>query len=44
VVESLPIHQQESLIDILRHRLIEHKQELLAKKSEKQEENLPEER
>jgi hypothetical protein len=30
-VESLPIHQQESLINILRHRLIEHKRELLAK-------------
>ncbi len=31
IVESLPTHQQESLIDILQHRLIEHRRELLAK-------------
>jgi hypothetical protein len=31
VVESLPIQQQESLIDILRRRLIEYRRELLAK-------------
>jgi hypothetical protein len=30
VVESLPTHQQEDLIDILRRRLIEHRRESLA--------------
>jgi hypothetical protein len=30
VVESLPEEQQETLIDIVRRRLIEHKRELLA--------------
>jgi hypothetical protein len=30
VVESLPEYQQENLIDIIRHRLIEHRRELLA--------------
>jgi len=30
VVESLPEYQQEHLIDIIRHRLIEHRRELLA--------------
>ena len=30
VVESLPEEQQETLIDIVRRRLIEHKGELLA--------------
>jgi len=30
VIESLPEYQQEDLIDIVRHRIIEHKQELLA--------------
>jgi hypothetical protein len=30
VVESLPEEQQETLIDIIRRRLIEHKRELLA--------------
>ncbi len=29
IIESLPEYQQESLIDILRHRLIEHRRELL---------------
>jgi hypothetical protein len=29
-VESLPEEQQETLIDIVRRRLIEHKRELLA--------------
>ncbi|MBT9143554.1 MAG: hypothetical protein DDT32_01869 [Syntrophomonadaceae bacterium] len=31
IVESLPEYQQESLIDIVQHRLIEHRRELLAK-------------
>ena len=31
IVESLPEDQQESLIDILRHRLIEHRRDALAK-------------
>lgn len=31
VVESLPEYQQESLIDIIQHRLIDHRRELLAK-------------
>lgn len=31
IVESLPTHQQESLMDILQHRLMEHRRELLAK-------------
>jgi hypothetical protein len=31
VIESLPEHQQESLIDVLQRRLIEHRRELLAK-------------
>ncbi len=30
VIESLPEYQQESLIDILQRRLIEHRRELLA--------------
>ena len=30
-IESLPEYQQESLIDIIRHRLIDHRRELLAK-------------
>ncbi len=30
VIESLPEYQQESLVDIFQHRLIEHKRELLA--------------
>ena len=30
VVESLPEYQQENLIDIIRHRLIERKRDLLA--------------
>lgn len=29
VIESLPEYQQESLIDIIQRRLIEHKRELL---------------
>ncbi len=29
-IESLPEYQQESLIDIIQHRLIEHRQGLLA--------------
>jgi len=32
IVESLPEYQQEDLIDIIRHRLIDHKRDLLAKK------------
>ncbi|MEW6619666.1 MAG: hypothetical protein AB1422_10100 [bacterium] len=31
VVESLPEYQQENLIDIIRHRLIDQRRELLAK-------------
>jgi len=31
IVESLPKYQQEDLINIIRHRLIEDKRELLAK-------------
>lgn len=31
IVESLPEYQQENLIKIIRHRLIEHRRELLAK-------------
>ncbi len=31
IIESLPEYQQESLVDIIRHRLIDHKRELLAK-------------
>lgn len=30
VIESLPEYQQEDLIDIVQHRLIEHRRELLA--------------
>ena len=30
VVESLPEHQQEYLIDIVRRRIIEHRRDLLA--------------
>ncbi|MBU1628382.1 hypothetical protein KKB18_13520 [bacterium] len=30
VIESLPEYQQESLIDILQRRLMEHRRELLA--------------
>ena len=30
VIESLPEHQQEDLIGIIRHRIIEHRRELLA--------------
>jgi len=30
VVESLPEHQQEDLIDIIRRRIIEHRRDLLA--------------
>jgi cation transport regulator ChaB len=29
VVESLPEYQQENLLDIIRHRLIDHKRQLL---------------
>ncbi len=31
VVESLPEYQQENLIGIIKHRLIEHRRKLLAK-------------
>jgi len=31
IIESLPEYQQEDLIDIIRHRLIDHRRELLAK-------------
>lgn len=31
IVESLPERQQENLIDIIRHRLIERRRDLLAK-------------
>ncbi len=30
IIESLPEYQQEDLINILKHRLIEHKREMLA--------------
>lgn len=30
LIELLPEYQQESLIDILQHRLIEHRRELIA--------------
>ena len=30
IIESLPEYQQEGLIDIVQHRLIEHRQESLA--------------
>jgi hypothetical protein len=30
-VESLPEYQQENLINIIQHRLMEHRRELLAK-------------
>ena len=30
VIESLPEYQQESLVDILQHRLIDHRRDLLA--------------
>jgi len=30
VVESLPEYQQENLLDIIRHRLIDHRRHLLA--------------
>ncbi|PIP13818.1 MAG: hypothetical protein COX49_01095 [bacterium (Candidatus Stahlbacteria) CG23_combo_of_CG06-09_8_20_14_all_40_9] len=30
MIESLPEYQQENLINIIRHRLIEHRRELLA--------------
>ena len=30
LIESLPEYQQEDLIDIVRHRLMEHRRELLA--------------
>ena len=29
-IESLPEYQQEDLIDIIRHRLLDHRRELLA--------------
>lgn len=35
VVESLPEHQQEDLIDIVRRRIIEHRRELLAENIKK---------
>lgn len=31
IVESLPEYQQEDLIDIIQHRLLDQKRELLAK-------------
>ena len=31
IVESLPEYQQESLIDIVQHRLMEHRRELPAR-------------
>jgi len=31
ILESLPEYQQEDIINIIRHRLIEYKRELLAK-------------
>lgn len=30
IIESLPEYQQEDLIDIIRHRLIEHRRDLLS--------------
>ncbi len=30
IIESLPEYQQEDLINILKHRLIEHRREMLA--------------
>lgn len=30
VIESLPVYQQEDVIDIVRHRLIEQRREMLA--------------
>lgn len=30
VIESLPEYQQEDLVDIVQHRIIEHRRELLA--------------
>jgi len=35
VVESLPEHQQEDLIDIIRRRIIEHRRNLLAENIKK---------
>ena len=35
VVESLPEHQQEDLIDIVRRRIIEHRRNLLAENIKK---------
>jgi len=35
VVESLPEHQQEDLIDIVRRRIIEHRRDLLAENIKK---------
>ncbi|MCK4325265.1 hypothetical protein KAU86_01635 [bacterium] len=35
VIESLPEYQQEDLIDIVRHRQIEHRRDLLAKNIKK---------
>ena len=35
VVESLPEHQQEDLIDIIRRRIIEHRRDLLAENIKK---------
>ncbi|MGQ3686059.1 MAG: hypothetical protein ACUBOA_13795 [Candidatus Loosdrechtia sp.] len=31
VIESLPVNQQESLIDIVRHRLVERRRDLIAR-------------
>jgi hypothetical protein len=31
VVESLPEHQQENLVEIIRHRLVEHRRDVLAR-------------
>ena len=31
IVELLPEYQQEDIVEIIRHRLIEHRRELLAK-------------
>jgi len=31
IIESLPEYQQEDIIDIIRHKLIDHRRELLAK-------------
>ncbi len=35
IIEALPEYQQEDLINIIRHRLIEHRQELLAENIKK---------